>query len=489
MSCLSYSQDSQFIATGGSDGKVKLWSTQSGFCFVTFTEHSAAVTALEFAKKKQIVFSASLDGTVRAFDMIRYRNFRTFTSPRPEQFASVAIDSTAEIVCAGSSDTFEIYMWSVQTGQLLDIISGHEGPVSSLEFSPFTGQLASGSWDKTIRIWDVYARDKAAETLEHQAEVLAIMFSPDGQTIGSTTMDGTICFWNVEAGSLVSEIQGRRDIAMGRKEKDQMTAANAAGKFFNSLCFTSDGKGVIAGSNSKYVCIYDVRSSMLLKRFQITSNQSLDGMNEFLNSKNVTEAGPMSRIDREGENIDLQDRIDKSLPGVKSGDLSQRSTRPEARTSMVKFSPSGRAWAAACTEGLMIYSLDNHIQFDPFDLEINITPTLIHQTVSSGDFLKAMVMAFRLGEQDVISNVYQSIPVSEISLIVRQIPTKYLARTIGFLTETMETSPKIQQCLLWMVALFKHHSDFLRERNMEYAASLTGMSKVLTHNYTDMSRV
>jgi periodic tryptophan protein 2 len=73
MSCLSYSQDGQFIVTGGSDSKVKLWNTQTGFCFVTFTEHTSAITAVEFAKKGQIVFSASLDGTIRAFDMVRYR--------------------------------------------------------------------------------------------------------------------------------------------------------------------------------------------------------------------------------------------------------------------------------------------------------------------------------------------------------------------------------------------------------------------------------
>ncbi len=109
MNTLSYSTDGQHIATGGDDGKIKVWNTVSGFCFVTFSEHSASVAAVEFAKQGQVLFSASLDGTVRAFDLVRYRNFRTFTSPSPVQFSSLAVDPSAEVVAAGgSTDRFQV---------------------------------------------------------------------------------------------------------------------------------------------------------------------------------------------------------------------------------------------------------------------------------------------------------------------------------------------------------------------------------------------
>lgn len=131
MSCVSYSMDGQMLATGGEDGKVKLWNIHSGFCFVTFTEHTSAVTSLSFSGNKKFVVSASLDGTVRAYDKIRYRNFRTLTSPRPVQLACVAVDSSGEFVAAGGQDVFEIYLWTMKTGRLLEILSGHEGPVVS----------------------------------------------------------------------------------------------------------------------------------------------------------------------------------------------------------------------------------------------------------------------------------------------------------------------------------------------------------------------
>lgn len=80
---VTYSPDGNMIITGADDGKVKVWDVNSGFCVVTFTEHMAAVTACQFAKKGNVLFTASLDGSVRAFDLIRYRNFRTWTYVNP----------------------------------------------------------------------------------------------------------------------------------------------------------------------------------------------------------------------------------------------------------------------------------------------------------------------------------------------------------------------------------------------------------------------
>ena len=51
----------------------------------------------------------------------RYRNFRTFTSPRPVQFSCLAVDPSGEVVCAGAMDTFEVFVWSMQTGRLLEV--------------------------------------------------------------------------------------------------------------------------------------------------------------------------------------------------------------------------------------------------------------------------------------------------------------------------------------------------------------------------------
>jgi periodic tryptophan protein 2 len=171
MACLAYSPDGQHVVTGGEDGKVKVWNVSSGFSFATFTEHTSSITGVAFAPNGKVVLSASLDGTVRAFDMARYRNFRTFASPRPAQFGCVAVDSSGDLIAAGGTDVYEIYLWSMQTGRLLEVLSGHEGPVSSLAFSPSpsSSSLASASWDKTLRIWNALAVSSSSEAIQvHQ---------------------------------------------------------------------------------------------------------------------------------------------------------------------------------------------------------------------------------------------------------------------------------------------------------------------------------
>lgn len=129
--CLAYSPDASQIITGGTDGRLKVWDVYSGFCTSTFaTEHKAPVTALEFVpgKNGKVFVSASLDGTLKVFDLNRYRCFRTLSGPneaRPAQFISLAIDKIGgDLIAAGSHNFFEIFLWSLKTGRLLETLTG-----------------------------------------------------------------------------------------------------------------------------------------------------------------------------------------------------------------------------------------------------------------------------------------------------------------------------------------------------------------------------
>lgn len=266
----SYSPDGALIATGADDSKVKLFQLNSGFCFVTFSDHTAPVTCVRFLSSGHAVLSASLDGTVRAFDLVRYRNFRTLTTPTPTQFGSLAVDASGDIVVAGGLDNFQIYVWSLKTGRLLDALAGHEGPVCGLMFSPTQPLLASCSWDRTVRIWDVYDGQGGLETLEHNHDVLTLTYRPDGKQLASATLDGSIHLWNPGDAVLEGVIEGRRDIKGGRLASDRRAAGNmSSGAAFTSLAYSADGCYLFAGGNSKYVCVYDVAERVMLRRFQV----------------------------------------------------------------------------------------------------------------------------------------------------------------------------------------------------------------------------
>ena len=71
---------------------------------------------------------------------------------------------------------------------------------------------------------------------------------------------------------------------------------------------------------------------------------------------------------------------------------------------------AGQAWGAVTTEGLLIFTLDLGIVFDPFDLSIEITPQAIRRTVSKGELASALVMSLRLNERPLIVDVIEATP-------------------------------------------------------------------------------
>lgn len=484
MTTLSYSPDSGRIITGADDGLIKIWDTISGFHIATFTEHSSAVTASAYSKRGNVLFTSSLDGSVRAWDMLRYRNFRTFTAPQRTSFSCLAIDPSSEVVCAASHDSFDIYLWSVQTGALLDELSGHEGPISSLEFTPDGRMLVSGSWDKTIRTWNVFDRSQSSEALQLTSDILCVAVRPDAGQICASSLDGSLSFWNTSTSIQEASMDNRRDISGGRTLTSRRTAATTPGtKHFTTITYSADGSCLLAAGRSKYICLYSCTTLTLLKKFTVSINLSLDGTQEFLNSSAILANGtPRDLIDTEGEASDLEDRVDRSLPGAKRGhDATKRTVRPEVRVASVEFASTGRSFCAATTEGLLVYSLDSSAmdEFDPFDLDIDVTPqnvqTLLRQ--SQPEYLKALVMSFRLNDRKLIKNVYEATPYTQVSLIVRDLPRVYLGRLLHFLASQLENSPHLEFALNWVGETLGVHGRYIKEHNGQFSAELRALQR------------
>ncbi len=78
------------------------------------------------------------------------------------------------------------------------IFTGDASYVSSVAFSPDGKSIASGSWDKTIKLWEV-SSGKLIKTLTgHNGSVYSVAFSPDGKTMASGSQDDTIMLWLIE---------------------------------------------------------------------------------------------------------------------------------------------------------------------------------------------------------------------------------------------------------------------------------------------------
>lgn len=79
---------------------------------------------------------------------------------------------------------------------------------------------------------------------------------------------------------------------------------------------------------------------MLVKKFEITQNRSLDAMDDIVNRKKMTEFGNVALVEERDE--DQHGPVALRLPGVRRGDMASRAFKPEVRVSQLQFSPNGQ---------------------------------------------------------------------------------------------------------------------------------------------------
>lgn len=262
VSCTSLSDDGTVLITGSHSGVLNVWSAQDFLCLATFSEHKNTVSAVRCIQNGNVFVSASLDGTVRAYDMVRFRHFRIFTPPFACRLNDVSADDSGELICASDLDTFQILIWSLKTAQLLDVLSGHTGVISSLTFC--TGVIVSGSWDNTVRVWDMTNSDHNYQVLPHNRQVLALAVSLEKKQIAVSISGQQLLFWNMESSQPQGSVDFSRDVLREQDDKTNIV----------SLAYDLSATMLVASTPSGNICIYDTSAFVLLRRYTFQSNLS-----------------------------------------------------------------------------------------------------------------------------------------------------------------------------------------------------------------------
>ena len=158
----------------------------------------------------------------------------SFSDPLSHRIYVEAVDSFGN---AGNT-RFELFDISTQRN-LIATLEGHTGRVNSVTFSPDGTTLASGSWDPSIKLWDVATRTNIATRTRFTSGVYSVSFSPNGGILASGSGDTIAHLWDVATWAMITTLQGHTDEV-------------------NSVSFSPDGAILASGSEDRTIKLWDV---------------------------------------------------------------------------------------------------------------------------------------------------------------------------------------------------------------------------------------
>jgi WD40 repeat protein/energy-coupling factor transporter ATP-binding protein EcfA2 len=144
---------------------------------------------------------------------------------------SVSISPDGKILASGSYDK-TLKLWNLNTGQEIYTLKGHQHTINSVSFSPNGKLLASSSEDEIIKLWDIETGKEILTLPGNYRFNFRIDFSPDGKMLASGSDDGTIKLWDVKTGKETRTLTGHESYAI-------------------SLNFSSDGQILASSSRDR----------------------------------------------------------------------------------------------------------------------------------------------------------------------------------------------------------------------------------------------
>jgi WD40 repeat protein len=260
VNAVSFSPDAMTIASVGNDGTLRLWDLSGNQICKPLHEHKSSVISLTYSKNGQQIVTSGSGGTIRLWDLAGSSLSQPFKindtsikldskSPDAKNIVrSVAISPDGKQIASGSADG-TIRLWDIEGNAIGSEFLGHEDSVWSLKFSDDGQMIVSGSDDGTIRLWDLAGNGIAHPLITQDAFNFEVFISPCGQQIISGSRDGKINVWDIR-GNLISQTPLGED------------------GYITAVAISPDGQQIATGNRDGSIQLWDILGNSLSKASQ-----------------------------------------------------------------------------------------------------------------------------------------------------------------------------------------------------------------------------
>lgn len=190
---LAVSPDASWLACGDDNANIRMIPLGSGQMSYDLKGHTNKIKSIVFSYEGDYLYTAGLDGKVLKWDLAA----RTSRDVNSTSVRITSVDiSGGDKYLAGLSDDGKVLVWNPgQTGDVFRINTG-DRVINTIRFEPSTNILALGDRNGFIELWDIEKRVRVAEIKGHNARVSAISFNDVHNQIATSSWDKTIKLWN-----------------------------------------------------------------------------------------------------------------------------------------------------------------------------------------------------------------------------------------------------------------------------------------------------